>query len=293
MNTTDDFENERSRLFGIAYRMLGVVQDAEDIVQEAWLRWSAVDHAVEPAAYLTTITTRLAIDRLRSAQRSREQYVGPWLPEPILTDKDPAHLVELDESVTLGFLHVLERLNPLERAVFLLHDVFGASFGEIATTVGRTDVACRQIAHRARLRVRADHLNRHRTGGGDASLVEQLREALERGDVDGVARLVAPDVVLVSDGGASTHAARRPVVGVDRVTRLLSNLVDRIPAGTTSSPVEVNGSAGLVLHLDGYLGVLVEAQTSENRITQIHIVTAPDKLRAAARTLGMQTIPVT
>lgn len=292
MTATADFERERQRLFGIAYRMLGVVQDAEDVVQEAWLRYQRAVDVDTPEAYLTTITTRLAIDRLRSARRQRESYVGAWLPEPIVTDHDPAHVVELDESVTLGFLHVLERLGPVERAVFLLHDVFGLAFAEIAEMVGRPDATCRQIARRARDRVRGEPLARP-VPAASADVLERLRRALHAGDATEVARLVAPDVVVVSDGGPTTHAARRPVVGVERVTRLLTNLVDRLPEDVETVTIQANGSAGLLLHVGGVAGVLVEAETEPagERIVRLHIVTAPDKLRAAAAALGLTTAP--
>jgi RNA polymerase sigma-70 factor (ECF subfamily) len=282
---TADFEEERRRLFGIAYRMLGVVHDAEDIVQEAWIRLRSTPDVETPAAFLTTVTTRLAIDRLRAAQRSRETYVGPWLPEPIITDQDPAHVVELDESVTLGFLHVLEHLSPVERAVFLLHDVFATPFADIATAVGKSVPACRQIASRARTHIRSAPLAERMPATANRALVEQLIGALQRGDTDAVAALIAPDVVVVSDGGAETHAARRPVVGIDRVTRLLTNLAGRLSPEATVEVVEVNGSVGGVYRLTGQPVVVIELESDGALVSRIHLVTAPSKLRAAAAAL--------
>ncbi len=276
------FESERRRLFGIAYRMLGVVADAEDVVQEAWIRLQGVDHDIErPEAFLTTVTTRLAIDRLRSAQRNRETYVGPWLPEPVLTDLDPARIVELDESVTLGFLHVLDRLAPVERAVFLLHDVFDTGYGDIAAMIDRTPAATRQIAKRARDRV---HNGRCRTDpdpGPSGELLAALMTAVAGGDEAEVRRLLADDVVLTSDGGAERPAARRPVVGADRVARFMVNLAARL-GDAAAVPAEVNGAPGVVIVIDGRPDTVVDISVSGGQVTALHFVRNPHKLRAVS-----------
>jgi RNA polymerase sigma-70 factor (ECF subfamily) len=280
----DAFERERARLQSVAYRMLGSMADAEDVVQDAWLRWQRLDdaerEAVErPAAWLTTVTSRLALDRLKSAQHQREEYVGPWLPEPVLTDDDPAATVELAESLTLGFLVVLERLNPVERAVFLLADVFGEPFGAIAKVVDRSEEACRQIASRARRRVRDERRAFDPDGARRDDLVQAFMAACAFGQVDELRRVLTADVVLVSDGGREVHAARRPVVGFERVARLLANLAKRMPADTAFVPHDVNGERGLVFTRNGATWLVMAFEMADDRITAIRLVLNPDKLR--------------
>ncbi|MEQ1704184.1 MAG: RNA polymerase sigma factor SigJ [Ilumatobacteraceae bacterium] len=286
-DTADDalaaFERERPRLQSVAYRMLGSMVDAEDIVQDAWLRWERLDvqgrAAIDrPAAWLTTVTSRLALDRLKSAQHQREQYVGPWLPEPVLTDDDPAATVELAESLTLGFLVVLERLNPVERAVFLLADVFGEPFAAIAPVVERSEEACRQIASRARRRVREER-GIFRPAARRDDLVQAFMAACAFGQVDELRRVLTDDVVLVSDGGREVHAARRPVLGFDRVTRLLANLTKRMPADVAVVPHEINGEEGLVLTRGGITWLVMAFEIVDDRIAAIRLVLNPDKLR--------------
>ncbi len=243
IDVTDDaaavvFEAERPRLLGVAYRLVGGRADAEDVVQEAWLRWSAVDRdrIVSPPGWLTTVTTRLALDRLRQVERRREGYVGPWLPDPVSTERSPEEHTELAESLTLGFLVLLDALTPVERAVLLLADVFREPFSVIGSAVGKSEANCRQIAVRARHKVRRlrdagsseEPLGGLREGlarGGSSTAVEpataellgELMGALISGDEARVVRLLDPDVVLVTDGGAHRHAARRPIVGSYRV----------------------------------------------------------------------------
>lgn len=224
--STQVFEAERRRLLGLAYRMTGSFDDAEDVVQDAWLRWQGVDHATvdRPAAWLTTVTTRLAIDRLRLAERTRATHLGPWLPEPVATGPQPEHTAELAESLTFGFLVLLDELTGPERAVLLLADVFGESFRDIAVIVGRSEAACRQIASRARKRLRAARAERR---GADAALLRGLLDALGRGDSADLLALLHPDVVLTSHAGPGQRAARNHVVGADRVARLLLNITRR------------------------------------------------------------------
>jgi RNA polymerase sigma-70 factor (ECF subfamily) len=287
MSRDDVFEAERRRLRSIAYRMLGSLQDADDVLQESWLRWDRIGEnaraaVANPAAWLTTTTTRLALDRLKSAQRRREEYVGPWLPEPVLTDTDPAVSVELTESLTLGFLSVLERLGPVERAVFLLAEVFDEPYSVIAPTVGRTEDACRQIASRARRRVR-DGRPRFEPVERRDDLVLAFVRACADGRLDEFRRVLADDVVLVSDGGAAVHAARRPVRGVYRVGRLLGNLVKRIPEGASMEFHEVNGEPGLLVRRDGAPWYVVALESHGEKVTAIRLVINPDKLHRIDR----------
>jgi RNA polymerase sigma-70 factor (ECF subfamily) len=279
----DVFATERPRLVGLAYRMLGSVADAEDVVQEAWLRWNGADRAgiEQPAAWLTTVTTRLTLDRLRQQRRDRERYVGPWLPEPILTDTaaDPADAAELAESLTLGFLVLLDELSPVERAVVLLADVFGFPYATIADAVGRNEAACRQLAHRARERVRRAPRPAATTTHPEQAL--RFRNALASGDADTVLALLAPDVRLVSDGGELVHAARRPVVGADRVARLLLNLAKRVTADVHSDMAELNAAPGFVLRLGNRAVVAVALELDDDgRITAVQVMANPSKLDA-------------
>lgn len=280
--TDDVFEAERRRLRGVGYRMLGSMADADDVVQETWLRWHRLGDAGQadvqnPAAWLTTTATRIALDRLKSAQRQREEYVGPWLPEPLLTEQDPADSVALVESLTLGFLVVLERLGPVERAVFLLAEVFDEPFATIAPIVGRSEEACRQIASRARRRVRDEH-RRFEPAGGTDELVHAFVAACTIGSLDEFRKVLTDDVVLVSDGGAAVHAARRPVRGVYRVSRLLANLVKRLPADATMEFHHVNNEPGLLMRRRGVPWYVVALETHDGRVGAIRLVINPDKL---------------
>ena len=280
----DDFEAARPRLLGLAYRMLGTVADAEDVVQEAYLRWHATDHdAIErPEAWLTTVTSRLALDRLRSAQHRRESYVGPWLAEPVLVAPGPEEAAERADSLTLGFLAVLDRLGPVERAVFLLADVFAVPFAEIAETVGKSPAACRQIASRARTRVR-EGAPPHRAGPRpeDHALIAELLVAVATGDVDGAVARLAPDAVCVSDGGAHKRAARRPVVGAERVARFLINTSRKEydPAGASFAYATINGAPGIVVSVDGEVDFAATFDAADDgRIAGIWLVRNPEKL---------------
>jgi len=284
---TDDlalFEAERGRLRAVAYRMLGSMTDADDVVQDAWIRWDRLGatrrtEVERPAAWFTTTTSRLALDRLRSAQHRREQYVGPWLAEPIITDGDPADSVELAESLTLGFLAVLERLAPVERAVFLLAEVFDEPFAEIAGVVGRSEEACRQIASRARRRVRDEHRHAAAPTRSSDELLHAFVAACADGSIDEFRRVLADDVVLVSDGGPDVHAARRPVLGVERVGRLLANLVRRMADHATLEFHSVNGEPGLLARRRGVPWFVVALELDGDRVRSIHLVINPDKLR--------------
>ena len=284
----DPFEAERARLQALAYRMLGSMADAEDVVQEAWLRWHRLgaggQAAVErPAAWLTTVTSRLSLDKLKSAQRQREEYVGPWLPEPIVTDGDPAMAAELAESLTIGFLAVLERLAPVERAVFLLADVFAEPYSAIAPVVERSEEACRQIASRARRHVREERHGYQPVAERRDDLVHAFMAACTFGQVDDLRRVLSDDVVLVSDGGRDVHAARRPVIGVSRVSRLLHTLSSRVPADTLAELHEVNGEPGLVFTRNGVVWLVMAFEMRHDRIEAIRLVLNPAKLAGLQR----------
>jgi RNA polymerase sigma-70 factor (ECF subfamily) len=285
---TVTFEAERPRLVGIAYRTLCSVSDAEDVVQEAWLRCAGVDLATidNPAAWLTTVTSRLALDRLRVLSRRREDYVGPWLPEPVGSTSgstsgsmsDPSLIVERADSLTLGFLVLLDRLSPTERVVFLLADVFGEPYSRIAEAVDKSEEACRQVASRARRRLRGDAPTEVRAA--DKGLLEALVTAIVMGDDVGVMALLAPDVRLVSDGGAARHAARRPVLGPDRVARLLVNLGARMPSGGEPGWRVLNGQDAFTVMVDGVpdFVFLADCDADSGRIVAVRIVSNPDKL---------------
>lgn len=290
------FEAERPRLLGLAYRVTGTLADAEDVVQDAWLRLdrTGIDTLERPAAWLTTVVGRLALDRLRAGQRARETYVGPWLPEPVVRPAghtahaaDPADVVDLHDSLTLGFLVVLERLGPVERTVFLLADVFGVPFDEIATTVDRSPTACRQIASRARRRVRDERPRFAASTEDAAGVATAFFAAFTDGDLDGLLATLDDDAVLTSDGGAETRAARRPVVGADRVGRLLTNLWSRRPEGIATEPVLVNGDPGIAATLGDLVGALLAVEVADGRVQRVRIVMNPAKLARAGEVIHL------
>ena len=275
---------ERPRLVGLAYRAMGSRLDAEDVVQEAWLRaqrvdWSTIDR---PEAWFTTVVSRLALDSLRLARRSRETYVGPWLPEPVRTSSgdDPADAVELAESLTLGFLRLLESLDPVERVVFLLADVFDTPYDDIAAVVDRTPEACRQLASRARRRVHAGQV-RHDLPEDATQVVAALLAAVSVGDVDQVVSLLADDVVVVSDGGAATRAARRPVRGRERAARFMININRKFLWGMEVEPMTINDEPGLLVRRrNGQPFLALAVQVIDGRARAIHVARNPDKLAA-------------
>jgi RNA polymerase sigma-70 factor (ECF subfamily) len=292
------FQGERRNLLGLAYRLLGSVADAEDVLQDVFERWLRADRSpvVNPAAYLTTMTTRASVDRLRSARARREVYVGPWLPEPLPTPvatadrSSPEAMAELDESLTIGYLHLLERLTPHERAAHLLHDVYDFSFREIAAMIDRSEANCRQLASRARSKLRAARPDRDRVAVADADVDDELCQrlvgAVAAGDIGRVMALLADDVVHLSDGGPHHRAARKPVVGRDRVARLLANLAGRIDRDDLARIdlrfLRLNGQAAvLVLVGDRPLTALV-IESDGRLIERIYAVVNPDKLGPAA-----------
>jgi len=274
----DPFEAARPRIRGLAYRMLGTLADADDVAQDTWLRWQAADgaHIANAEAWLVTAATRLCLDRLRSAARAREIYPGPWLPEPIVTEPSPESAAELSDSLTLGFLVLLDQLAPVERAVFVLADVFEVPYAEIAATVGRSQAACRQIASRARRRLRPDK-QPDKTAAADRELVNGLLRALASGDVNQVIARLAPQVVCITDGGPNRRAARRPVAGSDRVARFLITVARRYRHLATR-PAVVGGSAGAILLAGDTIQQVMAVTSKDGVITSVYFVVNPDKL---------------
>jgi RNA polymerase sigma-70 factor (TIGR02957 family) len=275
----DPFVTHRSLLFTVAYEMLGSAADAEDMVQEAWLKWADVDHSQvrDPRAYLVRIVTRKALDRMRTMARRREDYVGQWLPEPLLTSPDVAEDVELAESVSMAMLTVLETLGPTERAVFVLREVFEAPYDEIAEAVGKSAAAVRQIAHRARAHVAARRPRVQVTRTEQEQVVERFLAALQGGDLQELLDVLAPDVVAVGDGGGLAPAARKPLVGQDRVARVLTNFATLAP-GAEVSTTWLNGALGAQVELDGEVIGAISLGVENGRVTRIYAVANPHKL---------------
>ncbi|WP_278265768.1 RNA polymerase sigma-70 factor [Nocardia sp. AG03] len=280
VEATETFLAHRKLLFAVAYEMLGSVADADDVLQETWLRWSAVDTAAvtEPRAYLVRITTRQVLNRLRSVRRRRESYVGSWLPEPLVTTPDVAADAELAESVSMALLLVLETLTPVERAVFVLHEAFGFGYGEIAAAVDRTPAAVHQIAHRARGHVAARRPRRTVTAGEAEAAVTAFRRALESADLRGLLDVLAPDVVAISDGGGIKQASPRPIVGAEKVARFMLGGLARHAATVAVEHTIVNGGPALTLRIDGELDGVLALEVENGRITDLYYVRNPHKL---------------
>lgn len=272
----DSFEQHRRYLVGIAYRMLGSVAEAEDAVQDAFLRWHGVERSGvgEPRAYLARIVTRLCLDRLKSAQRRREKYVGTWLPEPIVGGPAPAGIAE---DISFALLMTLERLSPLERAAFLLHDVFDMDYPEIAAALGRSQAACRQLAARAREHVRSARPRFETDRDDEARLAEAFAAAATSGDIAKLATLLAEDAVLYSDGGGKRTAALNPIYGRERILRFFAGVSKKQPLTATGDPTRVNGLPGFVLHEGGRVETLA-LEVREGRIVALYSVRNPDKL---------------
>lgn len=281
----EEFESHRRHLGAVAYRMLGSVADAEDIVQEAWLRWNGADRAgVENArAYLTTVVTRLCYDQLRSARARREAYLGEWLPEPLVEDTaaSPHERAEVGEAVSLAMMAVFERLSPAERAAFVLHDVFGVEFPQIAAILERSEPAVRQLASRARRQVRDSGPRRSVDPGAHRKAVEAFAAAVIGGDMADLMKLLDPEIIWHADGGGEATAAARPIVGADRVARLVAGVVAKyFTPGMIVTLAQVNGEPGLVFsHPDGAPGAVLGLSVENGLITESHIIVNPDKLR--------------
>ncbi len=289
-----DFERERPLLFALAYRMLGSVMDAEDIVQEAFLRWQQVpvQQIASPQGYLQRIVTRLCIDQLRSARVQREAYIGPWLPEPLIQseDADPLAAADLADSLSLGFLRLLERLTPIERAVFLLHDVFGYTYEEIARVVGKSAVHCRQLGHRARESIVAERPRFTATPAQVEQVTRQFIRACTDGDMQGLLALFAADITLWPDGGGKPGAMRNPIVGADRVTRFLLGVRRKVPVPSILRPVHLNGRSGILWLIAGGLMCAVTLEVDRGAIRTIYWVFNPDKLQAVQRCVARNEV---
>ncbi len=284
MSTAATFEGERPRLTRLAYRMLGSVAEAEDVAQDAWLRWGCADPAtiIDPAAWLTRVVTRLCLDRLRAERARREAYIGPWLPEPLIEDAgDPALRAE---DVSVAFLLALQRLSPLERAAFLLHDVFDQDYAAVARTLDRGEVACRRLLSRARAHIRDARPRFVVPADQAARLIGAFLAAAANNDASGMAALLAEDCLLISDGGGKRSAALRPMVGREDVMRLIEGLIWRGKAFaiTDARSARINGAPGFVLtDPEGVQTVAFEAD-ADGRVAAIYIVRNPEKLQGCA-----------
>ncbi|NXY98903.1 RNA polymerase sigma-70 factor [Streptomyces sp. BR123] len=277
---TETFVAHRNLLFTVAYEMLGSAADAEDVLQETWLRWVKVDldHIRDQRAYLVRITTRQALNRLRSMKRRREAYVGQWLPEPLLTTPDVAEDVELAESMSMAMMLVLESLSPTERAVFVLREVFDVGYDEIAEAVGKSPAAVRQIAHRARRHVDARRPRKRASAGETRAALESFRRALETGDPQDLLDVLAPEVVLLSDGGGIKRAALRPVVGAEKIARFYLGGTAKVAAEIICEPTVVNGSPALAVRVGGELDGVMAVRVEDGLITGLYFVRNPEKL---------------
>jgi RNA polymerase sigma-70 factor (ECF subfamily) len=288
MNTAA-FESNRAHLQSIAYRMLGEVAAAEDVVQEAWLRWQKADEDEirNPRAWLSTVTVRLSLDALRARRARRESYVGPWLPEPLSPDDmrtlsadTPAAHAELASDLSMALLHMLERLTPEERAAFILHDAFDCDYAEIAQTLGKTQLACRKLVSRAREHVKAGRPRYSVSRDGHKQLVARFADASASHDPSRILPLLAENVVFYSDGGGRVRAALNPVYGMDRVSRLVAGLSRKFfrNRNATISFAEINGQPGLLVTADGEIFSAMTVEVEDHRITAIYVMRNPDKL---------------
>jgi RNA polymerase sigma-70 factor (TIGR02957 family) len=273
----DPFVTHRGLLFTVAYEMLGSAGDAEDVVQETWLRWAGVDQTEvrDPRAYLVRIVTRQALNRLRTVTRRREEYIGEWLPEPLLTSPDVAEDADLAENVSIALLTVLETLGPIERAVFVLHEVFETPYDEIAEVVGKTPVAVRQIAHRARQHVAARRPRMQVDRAQQEATFERFMAAVTSGDLQALVEVLAPDVVLIADGGGLVQAARKPLVGAETVVAFLARVADL--SGLVATTTWLNGMLGARFDLGGDV-TAVSVVIQNDRITRIYAIRNPNKL---------------
>ena len=284
-SATEAFVAHRNLLFTVAYEILGSATDTEDVLQETWLRWAGVDLDTvrNQRAYLVRIATRQALTRLRALGRRRESYVGPWLPEPLLTTPDVAEDVELADSVSMAMMLVLETLAPTERAVFVLREVFAVDYDEIARAVDKSPAAVRQIAHRARAHVAARRPRDVVSQSESRAALAAFQRAIETGDLQGLVDILAPDVVALGDGGGVKQALPRPVVGADKVARLLAVGLGQYGDALTVEQVQVNGYPALVLRLDGELDSVVALRIDDGLVSGLYTVRNPEKLSHVER----------
>jgi RNA polymerase sigma-70 factor (ECF subfamily) len=270
------FENFRPLLFSIAYRMLGSVAEAEDVVQDAFLRWQAAprDGVESPKAFLSTVATRLCLDRLKSARAQREAYVGPWLPEPLATHEPIDR-----EAISLAFLVLLETLSPVERAVYLLHESLAFTHAEIGEVIGRDEAAVRQILHRAKEHVRARRPRFAPSREKHLALLAGFFQAMSTGDLDGLKALLAADATALSDGGGKATAARKPIYGADPVARLYIGLMKKQPEGTSLEIIELNGWPAALIRVAGRPFTVIQLETDGEKIYSVQSILNPDKLQ--------------
>ncbi len=281
----DPFVTHRSLLFTVAYEMLGSAADAEDVLQEAWLRWADVDQSEvrDPRAYLVRVVTRQALNQMRTLSRRRESYVGEWLPEPLLTSPDVAEDVELAESVSMAMMTVLETLGPTERAVFVLREVFEMPYGEIAEAIGKSPASVRQVARRAREHVAARRPRVRVSRSEQQLVVERFLAAMHTGQVQPLMEVLAPDVVLVADSGGLVQAVRRPLHGAEIVAKVLAR-AEQGPFAFETQTVWLNGAPALRVELDGELGAAVSLVVEDGRVTRVYIMRNPHKLTRLGET---------
>ncbi len=278
----DPLAPHRGRLLGLAYRMLGSRSDAEDVVQDAYIRFASAQDIHNPEAFLVTIVTRLCLDRIKSARAQRETYVGPWLPEPVFDAEGlaPDAATELADDLSFALLLALDRLSPLERAAFLLHDVFDMPFADVAAMLDRTEVACRQLATRARRAVREARPAPAAPPDHHARLLSAFSEAVASGDISRLAGLLREDAVAVTDGGGRKTAALNPIMGADKVARFFLALAAKnADRDIRIEPIMINGTAGALLYMDGEVDHTISVAIDGDRIAAIYIVRNPDKLR--------------
>jgi RNA polymerase sigma-70 factor (TIGR02957 family) len=277
---TDAYVAHRNLLFTVAYEMLGSATDAEDVLQETWVRWVKVDldRVRDQRAYLVRMVTNQALTRLRTLGRRRESYVGWWLPEPLLTVPDVADDIELADTLSMAMLVVLDTLTPTERAVFVLREVFGFDYEEIAATIAKSSPAVRQIAHRARSHVAARRPRGVTSAAEAKAALEAFQQAIETGDLQGLLDILAPDVVALADGGGVKQAALRPIVGADRVARFLAAGLGRAGVGMSVELAHVNGGPALMVRMDGEIDGVLAVRIDEGQVSGIYYVRNPEKL---------------
>jgi RNA polymerase sigma-70 factor, ECF subfamily len=287
---TEAFLAHRNLLFTVAYEMLGSAADAEDVLQETWLRWAGVDLGTvrDQRAYPVRIATRQALARLRTLGRRRESYFGSWLPEPLLTAPDVAEDVELADSVSMAMMLVLETLAPTERAVFVLREVFDLGYDEIAEAVDKSPAAVRQIAHRARAHVAARRPRGVVSPAETRDALDAFQRAAETGDLQSLLDILAPDVVFLADGGGVKQAVLRPIVGADKVARLLATGLGRIAAAASLQPAQVNGYPALILRLDGEIDTVVTVRIDAGLVTGLYAMRNPEKLSHMERETALR-----
>lgn len=282
----ETFNLHRQILFGIAYRMLGRVSEAEDMLQEVWLRWQKQDPAAiqTPKAWLVSTTTRLCIDQLRLVRREREDYYGIWLPEPLMptTEDNPSQVAELADSLSMAFMLMLESLGPLGRAVFLLREVFAYDYADIAAIVGKSEANCRQIVSRAKVSLQGNARPASAPTEQARRLVEHFLAATASGDVNQMLALLAEESTVLSDGGGRVKAAGRAIIGADHVSRFLLGIWPRFMAGVTPRIVNINGSPGFLVVADGQVHYALSFEITADRVQSVYIFCNPDKLRHLA-----------